>query len=47
MFIDGISFNKGEEFKKILINEYGEADANSIIDSSFCNINLDLFFIHL
>lgn len=44
LFIDGICFDRGEDFKELIIKEYGEESLNEIIDKSFCNINLDFTF---
>lgn len=44
LFIEAISFDKGEEFKELIIKEYGEDVLNEIIDKSFCNVSLDFTF---
>lgn len=44
LFIDGICFDKGEHFKKLVIEEYGEESLQEMMDRSFCNINLDFTY---
>ncbi|QAA31622.1 single-stranded-DNA-specific exonuclease RecJ [Clostridium manihotivorum] len=42
--MDGICFNKYEEFKEQFINKYGEEAFLNILDSSFCNFKMDFLF---
>ncbi|GKU23533.1 single-stranded-DNA-specific exonuclease RecJ [Clostridium folliculivorans] len=42
--IDGICFNKYEEFKEQFIDKYGENEFLSILDTSFCDFKMDFLF---
>ncbi len=44
LFIDGICFDKGDYFKELIIEEYGEENLQEMMDRSFCNINLDFTY---
>ncbi|MBK1812962.1 single-stranded-DNA-specific exonuclease RecJ [Clostridium sp. YIM B02505] len=42
--MDGICFNKYEEFKEQFIDRYGENEFLSILDTSFCSFKMDFLF---
>lgn len=42
--IDGICFDKFEEFKEMFIEKYGEQKLLEIFDTSFCNFKMDFLF---
>ena len=44
-FIDGISFDRGEEFKEMYADKYGEDKLHEIIDSSYCDFNMDIVYV--
>ncbi|GFZ31009.1 single-stranded-DNA-specific exonuclease RecJ [Clostridium zeae] len=42
--MDGICFNKYEEFKEQFIDKYGENEFLNVLDTSFCNFKMDFLF---
>lgn len=43
--IDGISFDKGEDFKEQFINKYGEDKLYEVIETSYCDFNMDIVYV--
>ena len=44
-YVDAIAFNKAEVFKEEFINKFGEEYFNEIINTGFCNFNIDFVYV--
>ena len=44
MQIDGVNFNKYEEFKNLYIDKYGEEEFLKLQDTGYCNFKMDILY---
>lgn len=44
-YIDAISFDRGEAFKEMFADKYGEDKLYEIIESSYCDFNMDIVYV--